>query len=345
MRAVCGRLSDVASHAPVQIFLAATLAGCTGWVVGLAKLLQVMMTAEDGLFPTKSEAAAQSFLITFGMSKAVSNMFVGSAADTYGRKPCMLLGWLAGILHYAAVVGSDSWSGIVWSNLLLGINQGCCWSAALFFLVDIFGRHHTAFAIGLCETVGYLGVALASPVVSASSHDASVVRQWYTVLLGTCGVGLVLTLCLCETKARAHSEIVAADEPGGGGGGGGDGADGEPATPSARRHRATIVWPSGGRTEKPLSRVICAYVSCIDLPLVSCCAVGVVLNFSSAFAWGAMTRWLTQLGSPTKTSSGFVLLAYSLPKGIVQATLRPMLPHQLHPILLIHLWILFVLSF
>ena len=88
----------------LQVALAALLAFTTGWVVGVTKLTQILMTTPDGPYPTASEMVATQFLVTFGLSKAVGNFLAGSGADTYGRKPIMLAGWLLGAAFSATVL-------------------------------------------------------------------------------------------------------------------------------------------------------------------------------------------------------------------------------------------------
>ena len=51
---------------------------------------------------------------------------------------------------------------------------------------------------------------------------------------------------------------------------------------------------------------------------MSCCLVGLCLNLSTAYAWGAMSRWLASIGGSGGLSVGSILLLYSVPKGVLQ---------------------------
>ena len=169
----------------LQVALAALLAFTTGWVVGVTKLTQILMTTPDGPYPTASEMVATQFLVTFGLSKAVGNFLAGSGADTYGRKPIMLAGWLLGAAFSATVLCARSWTVIVASDLLLGLNQALCCSSALFLALDILGPSRRALASGLVETAGYTAIALASPLVDALGVSAAPALH-----------GTLLALCL-----------------------------------------------------------------------------------------------------------------------------------------------------
>ena len=80
------------------VAIAVCLTFATGSVVGVTKLLQILVTTAGGRFAVTSESSAESFLVTFGFAKAVSNAIAGSISDTYGRRICMLVGWIIGAL-------------------------------------------------------------------------------------------------------------------------------------------------------------------------------------------------------------------------------------------------------
>jgi MFS family permease len=106
-----------------QLVLISLLVFATGWVVGVAKLSQVLMTSEQGRFVTHSEGRAEAFLLTFGLSKAFGNLLVGGLADSVGRKPSMVIGWGVGALFCLCSLLAPTWEVIVASDVLLGLNQ------------------------------------------------------------------------------------------------------------------------------------------------------------------------------------------------------------------------------
>ena len=254
-----------------QAALAALLAFMTGWVVGVTKLSQILMTTDAGKYPTASEAVAEQFLVTFGLSKAVGNFLAGSGADLVGRKAVMLVGWLLGALFSTAVLCARSWAAVVASDLLLGLNQALCWSAALFLAHDLLGPSRRALASGLVETSGYAAIALASPLVDAAGADAA--GTLHAALLLLCAVGAALTLLLVN-ETRSGSAGVRVRSP----------------APVVRQ--ATLIWPSGRSQPVDASALAFVHASCLDGGLMACCLVGLALNLATAFAWGLMTRWL-----------------------------------------------------
>ena len=318
-----------------QLALVCLLVFGTGWVVGVAKLSQVLMTSAGGRFVTRSEGRAEAFLLTFGLAKAIGNLVVGAAADTVGRQPCMVIGWGFGALFCLAILLAPSWDVVVAADLLLGLNQAFCWSVALFIAVDWLGPSQRARAVGLVETLGYSAIALASPLVGAIGVNG--ISSMHIVLLFlSLGCGAASHLLLRETRALALGEASngkPAHETSSSGNGsyGGDdataaAAGGNGGGNGGRRavERGAIVWPSGRRDEHSVVRLACAYVSCLDRALMACCLVGLALNFASAYAWGAMTRWLKRVTTTHDgvahlgAEVGVVLMAYSMPKGLLQ---------------------------
>ena len=335
----------------LQVALAALLAFTTGWVVGVTKLTQILMTTPDGPYPTASEMVATQFLVTFGLSKAVGNFLAGSGADTYGRKPIMLAGWLLGAAFSATVLCARSWTVIVASDLLLGLNQALCWSSALFLALDILGPSRRALASGLVETAGYTAIALASPLVDALGVSAA--PALHGTLLALCLLCAGVTLFVVRetrvpespraisSRTSAGAEVAEVAESGSGSGSGGSGGRGGGGVAvggcGAPPGNAMIVWPSGRQEHVSATKLACLHASCLDGGLMACCLVGLSLNFGTAFAWGVMTRWLkrvavsggggggseagsgaTSSGAEGALSVGTILLLYSIPKGICQ---------------------------
>ena len=310
-----------------QLALVCLLVFATGWVVGVAKLSQVLMTSAGGRFVTRSEGRAEAFLLTFGLAKAVGNLVVGGAADTVGRQPCMVLGWGFGALFCLATLLAPSWDVVVAADLLLGLNQAFCWSVALFIAVDWLGPTQRARAVGLVETLGYSAVALASPLVGAVGVDGTSMLH-VALLILSLGCAAASHLLLRETRALALGE--AANSTSGhetSSSGNSSAAGGSGSERGGRGHaaeRGAIVWPSGRRDEHSVVRLACAHVSCLDRALMASCLVGLALNFASAYAWGAMTRWLKRVTTTPDgvahlgAEVGTVLMAYSMPKGLLQ---------------------------
>ena len=298
------------SAATIQLTIVTVLTIGTGSIVGVTKLLQILATTTGGRFETTSESIAEEFLVSFGLAKAISNVIAGAISDTRGRRICMLLGWLFGALFSFSILFCGSWSAVVACDLLLGINQALCWSAALFVAHDLLGPTRRGVASGLVETSGYAAIALSSPIVDAIGLRGFV--GMHVVLLCVCVGCALLTIALRETKAAASSSNAI-----------GPRASDNGASAAADARTAVLEWPSGRREGVSSVRMAYAHASCLDGGLMACCLIGLCLNLATAYAWGAMSRWLAQYridsgDAAGGLSVGSVLLLYSIPKGVLQ---------------------------
>jgi MFS family permease len=58
------------------------------------------------------------------------------------------------------IIWAPTWSWIAAANVLLGINQGPCWSTTVIMKIDLAGPERRGLAMGLNEAAGYLAVAV-----------------------------------------------------------------------------------------------------------------------------------------------------------------------------------------
>ena len=129
-------------------------------MVGLERtVVPLIAEAEFGLV---SKAAVLSFLISFGVVKAAANLFAGRLADRVGRKRILVAGWLVGLPVPFLLMWAPSWAWVVFANVLLGINQGLCWSTTVIMKIDLVGPKQRGLAMGLNECSGYLAVSLSA---------------------------------------------------------------------------------------------------------------------------------------------------------------------------------------
>ncbi len=99
-----------------------------------------------------------SFIVSFGVVKACSNLVSGVLADSFGRKKVLLAGWLVGVPVPFMIMLAPSWGWIVAANVLLGVNQGLAWSMTVLMKIDLVGPRGRGLAVGLNEFAGYLAV-------------------------------------------------------------------------------------------------------------------------------------------------------------------------------------------
>ena len=111
-------------------------------------------------FGVASKTAILSFIIAFGITKAIANYFTGRLANKFGRRNLLLFGWLIAIPIPFILIYASSWSWVIFANVLLGISQGLTWSSTVVMKIDLVGEKDRGFAMGLNEFAGYLAVGL-----------------------------------------------------------------------------------------------------------------------------------------------------------------------------------------
>lgn len=152
-----------------QVALLVLLNAFVGGMVGLERTVLPLLAERE--FGIASAAAATSFIVAFGVSKAFVNLFAGALADRFGRRRVLLAGWLAGVPVPLVILFAPSWEHIVAANVLLGVNQGLAWSMTLNMKLDHAAPTERGLVVGLNEAAGYTGlaaVALATGLLAAS---------------------------------------------------------------------------------------------------------------------------------------------------------------------------------
>ena len=131
-----------------------------GAMVGLERSTLPLIGEQE--FALGSSAAVLSFIVAFGLAKALTNLGAGSLAERAGRRRLLLLGWVLALPVPLLIAVAPSWGWIVAANLLLGVNQGLTWSMTVVMKVDLVGPERRGLALGINESAGYLGVAAAA---------------------------------------------------------------------------------------------------------------------------------------------------------------------------------------
>src|SRR6202048_3132217 len=165
-------------------------------------------------FGLASETALLSFIVTFGFTKALTNLYAGRTADRTGRKPLLLAGWVVAIPIPFILMFAPSWGWVIVANLLLGINQGLCWSMTVVMKIDLVGPKQRGTAMGLNEFAGYLAVGWAA-YCSGSISQSYGLRPW-PFALGVVSVIVALVLSVFavrETHGHARFEAARGELP------------------------------------------------------------------------------------------------------------------------------------
>ena len=152
-----------------QFSLLVLINAFVGGMVGLERTVLPLIAEQE--FGLASKSAILSFIVSFGVVKAFANLIAGKYSDAIGRKKLLVVGWLFGLPFPFIMMWAPSWKIIIAANVLLGINQGLCWSTTVVMKIDLVGPKRRGFAMGLNEFAGYGAVALAA---FASGYLASI---------------------------------------------------------------------------------------------------------------------------------------------------------------------------
>ena len=189
-----------------QFLLLILVNGFVGAMIGLEQTVIPILGKEE--FDLESNALILSFIASFGLVKAILNLFAGSISDKFGRKNVLVLGWLFGIPVPFILLFAPDWNWILFANVLLGINQGLAWSMTVNMKIDLVGTQQRGLALGLNEFAGYVSVAL---VGFLTGYIAAVYGlKPYPFYLGIIFpiVGFIISLLLVkDTKKFTQLEI------------------------------------------------------------------------------------------------------------------------------------------
>src|SRR3989449_5648968 len=201
-----------------QFTLLVVVNAFVGAMVGLERTVVPLIAQAD--FGTVSNTVVLSFLASFGIVKALANLFAGRLADRIGRKPLLVAGWLAGLPVPLLIIWAPRWGWIVFANVLLGVNQGLCWSTTVIMKIDLVGPERRGLAMGLNEFSGYVAVSLAALTTAylAASFGPRPAPFYPGIACALLGLALSL-FAVRDTQPFAQREAqLAAPPPAGAGG-------------------------------------------------------------------------------------------------------------------------------
>ncbi len=146
-----------------------------GGMVGMERSILPQLAEEE--FHLAAKTAILSFIVVFGITKALTNYFAGTLANRWGRKKLLILGWIFALPVPFLLIYAPNWSWIIFANVFLGINQGMAWSSTVVMKIDLVGAKNRGFAMGINEAAGYLSVG-AVAFLSASIANVYGVRPY-----------------------------------------------------------------------------------------------------------------------------------------------------------------------
>jgi MFS family permease len=240
-----------------------------GGMVGQERSLLSLLATE--IFGLAAISAALTYIIAFGLTKAATNFLAGTLADRFGRKPVLVGGWLIGLPVPLLIIWAPTWTWIVAANVLLGVNQGLCWSTTVIMKIDLAGPQRRGLAMGLNEAAGYLAVALTAYLTGLIAARAGLRPEPFYLGLAYAGLGLGLSVLLVrETRGHARLEAQLADP-------------GRIADPNPGRDGGPAA-----ADERPSTREVLVLTSLREPAMSACSQAGLVNNLNDGLAWGLL---------------------------------------------------------
>ena len=197
-----------------QFMLLVAVNALVGGMLGQERTVLPLLATD--VFGLDSYTAALTYILAFGLAKALTNYLAGTWSERYGRKPVLVTGWLVAVPVPLLLIWAPEWWLVVVANVLLGISQGLTWSTTVIMKIDLVGPQRRGLAMGLNESAGYLAVALTALITGAIAADAGLRPGPFLVGVAYAGLGLALsTLTIRETRGHARQEAAEhRDEPG-----------------------------------------------------------------------------------------------------------------------------------
>ena len=224
-----------------------------GAMVGLERSILPAIAEQE--FHLVARTAVLSFIVVFGVAKALTNYGAGRMSDRWGRKHVLVAGWLVAVPVPFFLMWAPAWNWVLFANVLLGISQGLTWSTTVIMKIDLVGPRERGLAMGLNECAGYGALAVSALATGWIAARYGVRPQPFYLGVGFALVGLALSALLVrETRHHvSHESTLVGAVP----------SDGVP-TPREVFWRTTLVNPN----------------------LSSVSQAGLVNNLNDGMAWG-----------------------------------------------------------
>ncbi len=177
-----------------------------GATIGLERsILPALAESEFGLV---AKSATLSFIVVFGISKALTNYFAGRLSDRFGRKPVLVAGWLVALPFPFLLMWAPSWGWVLFANLFLGVSQGLAWSTTVVMKIDLAGPAQRGLAMGLNEFAGYLAVAVSALLAGVIADATSLRPEPFWLGVGFITIGLLASvLFVRETNQHVAQDV------------------------------------------------------------------------------------------------------------------------------------------
>jgi MFS family permease len=263
-----------------QFSLLVAVNALVGGMVGQERTVLSLLATQ--VFGLAAISAALTYIVAFGLTKAATNLAAGTLADRYGRKPVLVAGWLVGVPVPLLIIWAPSWGWVVATNVLLGINQGLCWSTTVIMKIDLAGPRRRGLAMGLNEAAGYGAVALTAYLTGLLAARHGLRPEPFFLGLAYAGLGLGLSALLVR-ETRGHARLE---------------ADLTEAARATDLGLARDRPPGTVGGERLSTRQVFVLVSLRERALSACSQAGLVNNLNDGLAWGLLPLLFARSGLP-----------------------------------------------
>ncbi len=250
-----------------QFSLLVLINAFVGAMIGLERTILPLLAEEE--FGLASRTLTLSFLIGFGATKAIANLFAGRLGDRFGRKQILVAGWWVGLPVPLLIILAPSWSWVIIANVLLGINQGLCWSTTVIMKIDLVGPRQRGLAMGLNEFAGYLAVSLSALLTGYLAVGFGTRPVPFLPGLVFAGLGLLASVFLVD-DTLSHARLEAAQS----------GTAAQAGEESTLLPFSEVFWRTSWR----------------DRSLFSASQAGLVNNLNDGVVWGLIPILLALAG-------------------------------------------------
>lgn len=271
-----------------------------GMMVGLERTVIPLIGEEE--FGLASKTAIVSFIVSFGVTKALCNFFAGSISESWGRKRVLVLGWLIGLPVPFLIIFADRWFWFNVANILLGVNQAFCWSMTVIMKVDLVGPKRRGLALGLNEFAGYLAVGFTAWLTGYLASIYALRPHPFYLGIGVAFAGLFFSLFFAK-ETRGHALLEAGLQ--------------KPWTAG----KAEADRSSTGRILS--MKEVFALASWKHHTLFSASQAGLVNNLNDGMSWGIYPLFFTSFGLGVGPI-GVIKAVYPAVWGILQVLTGPL---------------------
>ena len=188
-----------------QFTLLVVVNAFVGAMVGIERSILPLLAERE--FQLAARTAILSFIVVFGVTKAITNYVAGRFSDRIGRRHILIAGWLVAAPVPFLLMWAPTWSWVLVANGLLGISQGLTWSTTVIMKIDLVGPARRGLAMGLNEFAGYIAVAGAAWATGWIAAREGLRPEPFYLGVVFVAVGLALSLFLVrETQSHVTLE-------------------------------------------------------------------------------------------------------------------------------------------